>query len=311
MEDLGFYFPDTLTENLGITAKKISRLNEERICELSALAALLVDFYTEMLEEGLEAQDVLALLADGFATGFKQGEPHADSLPENLDRLYKALSLLHTSDKAALCELILENAHRRGVDFSLDMLLSDKLSGVDVIYAKNALSDEAFDVFAEQNPTLRIKYAKSLRESAAAVASGDASYCLLPLEEAGNRISATASLIIEYDLKINGVTSVFGLDGNSDMKYALLSLSFSVPPMRKDDDVYLEIRLEEGVELYELLDASKIYGYEIYSVSTVKLKKPCYLLVLKDCGEGFLPLILYMTLFLGAYTPVGIYKNLE
>ena len=57
MEDLGFYFPDTLTENLGITAKKISRLNEERICELSALAALLVDFYTDMLEEGLEAQD--------------------------------------------------------------------------------------------------------------------------------------------------------------------------------------------------------------------------------------------------------------
>ena len=312
MEELSFYFSDVLVKNLDSAAKKITRLSEGRICELSILAALAVDFYAEMTADGLAPYDILALLSEELNRVFSKPEPHSDMLTENRKRLLGRLNLLFGADKAVLCELIIEKARERGIDLTLEGLLSDKVHGTDVIYVKNSLSDEAFDVFSQQIPTLKIKYAKSLRDAAIAVASGEVGYCLMPIEEAGNRLTATSSLIIEYDLRINGVTSDFGLDGNSDMKYAILSAKFTVPPIHKADDVYLEIRLEHSdVALYELLSVASTYGYGVYSVNTAAYGTDYCSLVFKDSGEGFLPIILYLTLFTAGYTPVGIYKNLE
>ena len=71
MEDLSFYFPEAFTHSLEDSAQKFTRLAETRICELSILASLAVDFYTEMLSEGLGTYDVLALLSEqrGAAAG--------------------------------------------------------------------------------------------------------------------------------------------------------------------------------------------------------------------------------------------------
>ena len=163
------------------------------------------------------------------------------------------------------------------------------------------------------------RYSKTLAETARAVNLSEYQYALLPLEEKGGaRIPATAELIFREDLKINSVTPVFGFEGLADMKYALVSKHFTVPDVKPDDDRYLEIRLrtDSSIPLPELLLASSALGASIYRVNTISFdtqdgQLQHYSVVFKDEGKDFSALLIFLTLFAGNYTAVGIYKNLE
>ena len=151
------------------------------------------------------------------------------------------------------------------------------------------------------------------------VSSSECEYCLLPLEErGGSRLSSIAALLFSEDLKINAVIPVFGLDGMADMKYALVAKHFSVPTIENDDDRYLEIRLRADGEtqLTELFSVAALFGSQIYRINTISFDTedgtiPHYSLVFREEGRDFSLMLLYLTLFSGAYLPIGIYKNLE
>ena len=88
--------------------------------------------------------------------------------------------------------------------------------------------------------------------------------------------------------------------------------------VNSDDDRYLEIllRADSSVTLSELLLAGDYLGTKIYRANTITLenedgKAQYYSVVFKDEGEAFTSLLIYLTLFSGAYTPIGIYTNLE
>ena len=102
------------------------------------------------------------------------------------------------------------------------------------------------------------------------------------------------------------------------MKYALVSNHFTVPKFVADDDRYLEIRLRAdlSIPLSELFSAADTLGLSLYRVNTIYFDTEDgaiahYSIVFRDEGKDFSALLVYLTLFSGAYTPVGIYKNLE
>ena len=184
---------------------------------------------------------------------------------------------------------------------------------------KNPLADEAFDVFSQDFDDPRVRYSKTLNEAARAVSSGEVEYALLPLEEKGGaRLSSIAAIMFREDLKINSVTPVFGFEGLADMKYALVAKHFSIPEQLPDDDRYLEIRLrtDSSVPLSELFLTADMMGVSLYRVNTISFDTddgpiPYYSIVFRDGEKDFSSLLVYLTLFSGSYTPVGIYKNLE
>ena len=186
-------------------------------------------------------------------------------------------------------------------------------------YVKNALADEAYDVFSQQLSDPRVKYSSTLNDAVRLVSSGEAEYALLPLEERGGaRLASVAELLFREDLKINSVTPVFGFEGLADMKYALVSKHFTIPEILPDDDRYLEIRLraDSSVSASELFSAAESLGAFPYRINTLTFDTEdgayqYYSVVFRDDGKDFTSLLVYLTLFSGAYTPVGIYKNLE
>ena len=115
-------------------------------------------------------------------------------------------------DRAELATLFVDRLRSSGIEIApRDLLPSEERDGR-IVYVKNALADEAYDVFTADLDDARVSYVASFKEAADAVADGEASYCLLPLEErGGSRLAPVSDIIFRRDLRICAITPVFGL----------------------------------------------------------------------------------------------------
>ena len=261
--------------------------------------------------------ELLGFISEGVS--FSDFCEHGFALPKNASKIKGYLNSLSVYDRAVFSDLFLKKLREVGISVSEKAFLPDGNGDLSVVYVKNRLSDEAYDVFADMLVDSTVSYAESFRDAALAVAEGKKEYCILPLEENdGARLATIAALLYKHDLKISSVTPVFGIDGSADVKYALVSKHFSIPTVNPDDDRYLEIRLraDGSLTLSELFSASDMLGATVYRINTVKFKSdegdiPYYTIVFRDEENDFSNLLVFLTLFAGGYTAVGIYKNLE
>jgi len=312
-----FSSSDVTAANIGKISNHQSLLEEQRICELSELSADAVSYAFRMEKEGYGVYEILSIIAEGFLS--QSETPHEPSLDENKMRLSAYLKMTSAYDKITFTELFYDMMKEAGHEISEGDFLKTVQGDSTFAYVKNSLADEAYDVFTQDFSDARVRYSKTLSDAARLVAVGEVGYALLPLEERGGaRLSTVAELIFKEDLKINSVTPVFGYEGTADMKYALVSRGFNVPSVCTDDDRYLEIRLRAdlSVPLSELFWAAESLGCTVYRVNTIVFDTDdgpvnYYSVVFKDEDKDFSSLLVYLTLFSGAYTPIGIYKNLE
>ena len=313
LDDVVFSPSNITLDNLTALAKKSARIAEQRACEISELADGALAFSRELYSSGMGIYEILSLVAEGFS-----------ATDDTTDGCELALGSAHSGfissfDRAELALLFVDRLRSAGISISPRDLLPSAESDGRIVYVKNALADEAYDVFTAdiENPT--VSYAASLKDAADAVASGAASYCLLPLEErGGSRLAPVSEIIFRRDLRICGITPVFGFDGNADMKYALLSSGYFVPEISQDDDGYLEVRIAADADdsLPELISVASYYGISVYRVNTQSfdtdgVSETYHDLVFRSSGADFTPLLVYLTLFSSAYVPIGMYKNLE
>lgn len=312
-----FEIPLATVNNLKSLGREQSIDCERRICELAELCDGAVSTALSLFEDGLGIYEILGLLSERLADG--RAEPYGDALSENRHRLAAYFSLLSAHDRAVLSQLLCEKLLLAGIKLSEEDFLPTGRGNEAIAYVKNRLADEAYDVLSQELTSPTVIYASSFKEATAAVADGRAEYCLLPLEEGGGaRLAGVAALIFSEELKINSVTPVFGFDGSADMKYALVSRHFTVPAISEEDDRYLEIRgpADGGMTLSELFAVSGSLGVTVYRINTLYFnagdgQEPYYSIVFRNSGRDFSELLLFLTLFCGSYTAVGIYKNLE
>ena len=216
-----------------------------------------------------------------------------------------------------LVDFLIEALYSEEISVSEKDFLPSNDSNETFIYLKNSLADEAYDVFSVDFAEPRLRYATSLKDVAKAVFDGYVTYGLLPLEEGdGERLHLASKLIYHYDLKINRVTPVFGLDGQADMKYALVSRRFNVPFIEPGDDSYLEIRVGDDISLSEILCVADYFGCVLHRIksecfSVDEERENSYSLVLKREEGDFVKILCFLTMFIKSCVFVGIYKNLE
>jgi hypothetical protein len=282
--------------NLCELSKSQNRLSELRACELDELAYELSREFSKMREDDYGIYEILSYFGE---------------ILENIGLL--------PNDKAELCRRLLSKLSELNINLTEGHFLSSEHSNGRMAYVKSSIADEAYDVFASGVSHARLTYVDGINEAVLSVLSGECEYCILPFEEKGGvRVSSVMEQIFRNDLKINRVTPVFGPLGNLDMKYALLSKSFTLPKSEKDDDRYLEIRLrtDASLPIFELIMAAESFDAQLYRINTVRYTDEdgdadyC-ILVFKSFSENYVTLLMYLTVFAGAYTPVGIYKNLE
>ncbi len=280
---------------------------EARVCELALYADALCDGLSELIADGVSPIESLALLRERIRL-------HENGCPEGEIDSSHFFDMLLSADRAELCRLIAIRLRERGIDISLSELFSVESDLKRVCYVKNALSDEAYDVFS-QDTELSVTYVGSLDEACLAVRDGTFGYCILPLEEAGGvRSRRIMRMISELSLKIVALTPVFGFDGTADVKYALVSQGLRVPELSEDDELYIDLLMsfDGAPPLLEILQSARVLRLDTVRLSQTQTQDGQLLSVIfKDAGEGALPLIIYLELFFEDYSVLGIYKNLE
>lgn len=295
---------------------KCQHLTERRIVEIKEIADSAAEL---LLSDVADEVDLPSLLSVAFEGGvLPSPTPNPDTAEKCADAVLRREETANLYDKAEFAELIISALAERGVTLAESMFLPEDERPEVFAYVRNPFADEAYDVFSSDFSDSRVVYAKSFKEALALVESGEAGYCLLPLEERGSRLATIGELIFRGDFKINSVTPVFGFDGLADMKYALVSKSFTTQRIDRDDDRYLEIRIRAGedADLSDVLLVARRYGITVYRINssvydTEGESELYYSVVFRDDGGDFTRLLTYLTVFCKAYTPVGIYKNLE
>lgn len=317
----GLFFHPTLRENLAAVAGEQNRMCERRLCELAATAREAADFTLDLISDGLCIRDVLSAM-----TPPPLPEPvvHTEAAPENISALTFCAGVLGACDAALFCELYRQALSQGGLSLCEADFLPAAPTHRTVAYVRSALADEAFDVFCtegeSQEDALRVRYVPTLAEAVHAVASDAVGYCILPLEERGVRLSSVGAMLFAHDLHIVSVTPVYGAGADADMKYALVARTCRIPPLRAEDDRYLEIRLPRGTltgarDMY-LACALSYFGIVRYRTNTVFLNTqdgriPHDILVLRAEGKPFSSLLTFLALFVPEATVVGIYHNLD
>jgi hypothetical protein len=313
LDDVVFTPESVTVDNLSVLTDSGARLTERRACEISELADTAVRFSLELFSSGMGIYEILSLLSEGLI-GIGRGES-----PSELALSDAYGSFVSAFDRAELATLLVDRLRLAGVSVGASDMLPEVSGDERIIYVKNALADEAYDVLTENFRDPRVSYAKSFKDAVDSVVSGDATYCLLPLEErGGTRLSLVSELIFRHDLRICCITPVFGYEGNADMKYALMALGYSVPELAPDDDGYLEIRIraEEDGTLAELLSVASYLGISVYRINTLTFDTDgvtdgFHEIVFRSDKGDFTQLLVYLTLFSPAFIPIGMYKNLE
>lgn len=313
----GFDFPTENSENLKQLSVDGSILAERRICELSELADTAARFAQTLFESGLGIYEILSLI--GAEVSFSQNPHHSDMMKENALRLHVVGELSDTADRIVFSDFFADRLTSYGITVTERSFLPSEKRDETFAYVKNAYSDEAYDVFSQEFLDPRLRYVQNFKDAVRLVLEKEVTYALLPLEEAGGtRLPTVSSLIYKNDLKISALTPVFGADGASELKYALVSESLRIPSLSAEDDRYLEIRLSARSqdELFGALVAAKMLGVGIYRVNTVSFdstgdSENFFTVIFKGEGCDFTRLLIYLTLFTEDFDPIGMYKNLE
>lgn len=314
MNEYGLYISGVSYDNLKELANLYATVSERRILELREIAELSADLFVDMTDSGFSEHEIISFLSGEFS--LDSYEPSGRQLPEHTLQISAQLKGLVGFDRAAFAMAFVDVLNSREIKICERSVLPEKESGGIVSYMKNALADEAYDVFSVELDSLPLKYADSMRSAASAVSQGDAAYCLLPLEDRGARIASVSALISAFDLKINSVTSVFGPDGSADMKYALLSRGYRIPTVEAEDDVYLEFKLTEGKteDMAGVMNALLSFSHTVYRIGTDSDSDgglPSVNFVIKDGGGGFTAMLVFLALFYPTANIIGMYKNLE
>ena len=302
--------------NLSELSEKESNNFEMRICELAYIASEIAESAKKLIVDGININEVFTLLSEEI-TNFFEGkyDSSRERDEEFKERVCGFVSKLSELDKANLASLILERMNEAGISVGECDFLPSLESEEIFTYVKNSLADEAFDVLSENFSDPRVAYSDSFKEACFAVADGKAGYCILPFEEKGGiPIPTIQFLISALDLKISALTPVFGYDGTADMKYALVGRGFSIPEIGEDIDRYLEIKIsdDDSMSIASILSVAEYFGITVYRITTMADNSSVYYsLVLRDSGKSFTEFLIFLNIFVPAYIPVGIYKNLE
>ena len=305
-----FFAPNGINyENISALSKEQALIFEKRICEFSEIANDAAVLSAELFDSGFGIYEILGFISDGFSFDFSISD--GITLQKNVSMIRNCISAIDARDKAVFSVLFAEMIKKLGVSLSESDFLMSGEGDSSVVYVKNRLSDEAYDVFSVGISDATVSYAESLKDAAESVSDGRKEFAILPGSPAGDRWTYGTGPIRR--LLFCSALSLCGnrLRPGPDSKR-------NTPDFHADDDRYLELRLraDGALSLSDLFSASEMLGASVYRINTVSFQSedgeiPYYTIVFKDEGQDFSNLLVFLTLFAGSYTAVGIYKNLE
>lgn len=346
-------FPDETERDIRICLENINRLRVEYDSADGRLTAHISELVRAMLSLAGRRENASAAAYDK-ARGEKRAGAHTPSA-DTLRELYReicpfagavskektqakdtpyptdsAISPYGTDElllRAMTCMHLCRALKGATNELSADSLLGSLISparGISVAYLQNAYSDEAFDVFSHylcdaEGDTPQKLLCDDMHTVCDEVAAGNASYCILPLENLSEgRLGGARRLLHEYDLKIAHTVAL----KPKGIVFALLRKTLCRLSAAKSGPLFYEFSLHGGnTVLGEILHTAEIFGLSVHKTDTVPLSYSdseyrfdiilCCPEKLADIEDRLISFILYLILEAPDHSPVGHYRATE
>lgn len=293
---------EIVRRNLDLLAAEENALQARRALQISELSALL------SLPEHAALRDELS----DFAVAAFQ---YNDTLRSSEDTARFCLEMIRRGYPIA------REGHSDEL-FGSGEPISQKASGR-VAYLRSRVADEAFLALTAPLQKPKAAYFSSFSDVCEEVYHGLCEYCILPVESAdGGKLLSFYSLIEKFELRIVSVTDLDDGKGGYT-RYALLSHRYVSPyPIGASGKrCYAEflLVLNDRLSLSDVLLAAELLGMRVTRTDSFPLpdRRDAYrygLVFLLPEGAELAPTVeaflLYLSVSLPEYTPLGVYTKL-
>ncbi len=304
-------------DNLEKQGRELCMEHEKRLSHLSDMARIIGQSVMDGQPEQHPAKDVLADIKGQLQLLYPKGDyMHRQAHPAHQGRLQTALRSLHLYDTVAFAGYLTACLGEQAGLSLADLLPATAPAGGRVAYMESRYTDEAFALLPDGY--LPLSPMQDVREVCEAVVSGQSEYCLLPFEEAeGVYLRSIAALIRHYDMKVCLTLRLFGQSREGEMRYALLSRHFRIPPDPPDGQRYFRCRFSQDAQhpISGVLGAAQAFGCPLQSITSAAPALPgadtAFEAVFGAESEaGVRCLLVYLSLFAAGFVPVGYYDTI-
>lgn len=299
-----------------ITSHNLNQLDDTFSGDLDARRGHLRELALSISESCEGTDDLLEVLA-GFGTGI----PFTPrTIPENADFLRAGFNGLTLLEQTELCKMLAQFS--RPTMKSADFFPPDEpiplIARGTIAYLQNTYTDRAFQIFSAGIPRSRAQYHDSYPSICEAVSSGSCEACILPVEHAHDgKLNGFYRLIDRYDLKIACTCSLSQGD-NVESRFALLkkNISSTLPRQRNGCCFELSITPGSGTSIAALLNAAELCSLHLRRVDTLPMEYAddefvFHIVLTADDHMDFLPFLLFLTLKMPQYNPIGIFPHIS
>ncbi|MBR7184354.1 MAG: hypothetical protein IKD37_01965 [Clostridia bacterium] len=294
--------------NLGLLDLNTAGSLEARIAHLRELAAVI----------SADQPSLPTLLDRLNGTALTRALP--DGLPDNQAFLACGFSALTLLEQTALCRMVCKLLGSRiAADsfFESDEPLPANVRGT-IAYPQNTFTDRAFRAFSNGIRRPRAQYHDSYAAACEAVAGGGCEACILPIEhEQDGKLLGFYRLIDRYELKITRTCDLAEQNG-MESRFALLQKNVVLPRQIDALAQYLEISITRSAahSVAAIIEAANQCGLELRRIDSIPLVYAedsfAYHAVCTIPEPDLLPpFLLYLTLAVPQYNPIGIYAHIS
>ena len=229
---------------------------------------------------------------------------------KRLDNLYICKSIAEFDgkdyDETDIVRWILEN----------DEVVS--LPGKDkkVSFVRGTQSGRAFECFARYVPGVLAEYEEDFKSACEAVANGESTYAIVPIENyTDGRLNSFYRLIEKYALSIVLAADIQSDDYESSTKFALVYKSLDVIKANGTEMFEFKITFGEPRELGEVIFAAEYFGASVHKVYSLPLssggRENSFDIILGLDGANIAGLLCYLFLEYSQFAAVGVYTLME
>ncbi len=311
MEDFRIYLPeDTVTNNLRQLSERLDFLSEQELAHLRELAWQAVS--------DSDPEELLSSLPDRRPPDF----PVAGEVLSESRGMLTALHGMHRTRRALLFSREIRRLLSEEQSIPLSALLrenepSEEAGPHRIAYQRSIYTDSAYLRLSPLLEDPRASYTHSFHAACEEVYNHLCDACILPLENSTDgQLSSFSRLIDRYDLKIAATCEISGGGAERSTRFALLRRSILPLFPVSGGSLRFECAVPQGETpgCTEILTAASLCGLSLLRVDTLPSREePGALssrLAFSVDGGDLESFLLYLSMELPHYTPVGLYPHL-
>ena len=315
----------TVAYNLATLRKKENSVTERTLAHLDEAA--------RELSKLLDPENEIAE-SDEFITAYREFMqtlfPEEGDLPTDVpDQNRERLAVSHSEDAVNLATFLCQSICKAKTDQGMPLKAADffavytaRTEGERIAYLRNPYSDTAFRIFSEVIKNASVSYPRDFAAVCEEVYYGRCRYCILPVETSDEgALSGFRRLIAKYELCPVLSCPVSTAGGSQTTEFALFAKNIEFPPIDTktvcEKRKLFSFRLDAPTEksFNKTVRAVHLYGLRILKMdsSPVAWDEGRYSFeITVDCeGKDLTPALLYLTLEIPEYTPIGHYTQIS